>query len=136
MSTTASTIAQIANDLVAHCQTPTDDFVEHDAKIWDKHYADNWISIEGDGKTFQGRDEVIAKYREWEKGVTMHGCEVIGPFLGQTGFSVIFDMDIECNNGTFPRMRMKEIANYTVENDKIVKEEFCYQYSDQCAEDC
>lgn len=132
MTTTTATIAQIANDLVAHCKAgePDVDFVEHDSKIWDKHFAENWTSIEGDGKTFVGRDAVIAKYKEWQAGVTCHSCEVTGPFVGQSGFSVIFDLDMEANDGSFPRSKMKEIANYTVENGKIVKEEFCYQCPD------
>ncbi len=136
MSTTASTITQIANDLVAHCQTPAEDFVEHDSKLWDKHFAENWTSIEGDGGVFKTREEVIAKYKKWQEEVTCHDCKVEGPFIGQNSFSVIFDLDMESKVGAFPRMQMKEIATYTVENDKIVKEEFCYQYSDQCGESC
>ncbi len=127
MTTATDTIAQIANDLVTHCKTPAEDFVEHDSKLWDKHFAEGWTSIEGNGKVYTGRDEVIAKYKEWQDGVTCHSCEVEGPFVGQNSFSVIFDLDMECKNGTFPRMNMKEIATYTVENGKIVKEEFCYQ---------
>lgn len=134
MSTTASTIAQIANDLVAHCRAGDEntDFVEHDSKIWDKHFAESWTSIEGDGKVCNTREELIAKYKQWQKDVTCHSCTVEGPFIGHNTFSVIFDLDMESNTGEFPRMQMKEIATYTVENDKIVKEEFCYQYSDQC----
>jgi len=121
------TIVTIANDLVAHCKSePSGDFVEHDSKLWAKHYADGWTSIEGDGKVYHGRDEVGAKYKEWEGTVTCHGCEVEGPFIGTDGFSVIFEIDMEPKDGSFPRMKMKEIANYSVENGKIVQEEFCY----------
>jgi hypothetical protein len=137
MTTAANTnIAEIANDLVAHCKTePTGDIIEHDSKLWDKHFAQGWKSIEGDGKTFNGRDEVIAKYKEWQSGVTMHSCEVTGPFVGQGGFSVIFEIDMESKDGSFPRMKMQEIANYTVENGKIVQEEFCFPPM-QCGENC
>ena len=121
------TITQIANDLVAHCKSePTGDFVEHDSKLWEKHYADGWMSVEGDGRVYTGKDEVSAKYREWEKGVTCHGVEVEGPFIGHNGFSVIFEIDMEPKDGSFPRMKMKEVADYTVENGKIVKEDFRY----------
>lgn len=134
MSTTASTITQIANDLVAHCKSGDEgvDFVEHDTKIWDKHFAENWTSIEGDGGVFKTRKEVIAKYKKWKTEVSMHDCKIEGPFVGQNSFSVIFDMDMESKVGAFPRMQMKEIATYTVENDKIVKEEFCYQCPEGC----
>lgn len=127
-TTSAETIAQIANDLVEHCKTgdPDCDFVEYDSKIWDKHFAEGWTSIEGDGKVYTGREEVAAKYKQWEAGVTCHSCEVTGPFIGSDGFSVIFDLDMEAKDGSFPRMNMREIANYTVENGKITKEEFRY----------
>ncbi|PCJ50151.1 MAG: hypothetical protein COA74_02675 [Gammaproteobacteria bacterium] len=130
MTTTAATITEIASDLVAHCKIESEDMCAHDAKIWDKHFAESWTSIEGDGKTFVGRDAVIAKYKEWEAGVICHSCEVTGPFVGQSGFSVIFDLDMEFKDGSFPRSKMKEVANYTVEGGKIVKEEFCYQCPD------
>lgn len=127
-ATQKSTVLQIANDLVAHCKSgkPGVDFVDYDTKIWDKHFADGWTSIEGDGKVYTGRKEVSAKYKEWQAGVVMHSCEVTGPFVGKEGFSVIFDMDMESTDGSFPRMNMQEIANYTVKNGKIVQEEFRY----------
>lgn len=121
-------IVTIANDLVTHCKSGDQDvdFVEYDSKLWDKHYADGWTSIEGDGKVYKGRDEVSEKYRQWEGTVTCHGCEVEGPFVGKDSFSVIFEIDMEPKDGSFPRMKMKEVANYTVKDGKIVKEEFCY----------
>ena len=42
-------------------------------------------------------------------------------------FSVIFDLDMESKDGSWPRTKMREVAIYAVENGKIVKEEFCYQ---------
>jgi SnoaL-like protein len=132
MTTATATISQIANDLVAHCKTPAEDFIEHDSKLWDKHFAENWTSIEGDGGVFNTRDEVVAKYKKWQDEVTCHDCKVEGPFVGQNSFSVIFDLDMESKVGAFPRMNMKEVAIYTVENGKIVKEEFCYQCPESC----
>ncbi len=133
-ATQDKTITTIAKDLVAHCKAGDEsmDYVEYDSKIWDKHFADSWTSIEGDGKTYVGREAVIAKYQEWAKNITCYGCEVEGPFIGTDGFSVIFELDAECKQGTFPRMKMKEVANYTVENGKIVKEEFRYIPMDAC----
>ncbi|MEX0877226.1 MAG: SnoaL-like domain-containing protein [Phycisphaerales bacterium] len=113
-------IKQIAMDLVEHCRSGTND----DTPLWDKHFAPDFVSVEGDGKTFKGREELLAKHKQWHDDVTMHGGDVTGPFVGPTGFSVIFDMDIESNSGMFPRMKMREIADYTVENGKVVREEF------------
>lgn len=128
MSTTSQdpTITQIANDLFEHCKGGDEsmDYVAYDGTIWDKHYADGWTSIEGDGKVYTGRDEVSAKYKEWQNGTTVHGCEVEGPFIGTNGFSIVFEIDMEMKDGSMPRMKLKEIADYTVENGKIVKEEF------------
>lgn len=128
------TIVTIANDLVTHCKSGDEnvDFVEYDSKIWDKHFKEGWTSIEGDGRVYTGRDEVSAKYREWQQGVQVHECIVEGPFIGRDSFSVIFDLDMESKKGEFPRMRVKEVANYTVENGKIVKEEFCYMPMGEC----
>jgi len=129
-----STIAQIAKDLVEHCKGGEEsmDYAEYDAKLWDKHFAEGWISIEGDGTSFKGRDEVVAKYRKWQDETTVHGCEIEGPFIGRSGFSVVFEIDMEPKNGSFPRMKMKEVADYTVENGKIVKEEFRFIPMDKC----
>jgi hypothetical protein len=122
------TITKIANDLVEHCKSGDEsmDYVEFDGKIWDKHFAENWTSIEGDGKTYTGRDEVSAKYKQWQDSTIVHGVEIEGPFIGRDGFSVIFELDMEGKDGSMPRMKVKEVANYTVENGKIVKEEFRY----------
>jgi len=119
-------IIKIATDLVEHCKAGDDsmDYTAHDTKLWDKHYADGWTSIEGDGTVSTGRDEVGAKYKKWQESTTVHGVEIEGPFIGPRGFSVIFEIDMEPKDGSFPRMKAKEIADYTVENGKIVKEEF------------
>ncbi len=136
MSTTQiESVTQIANELVAHCKSPCEDMLEHDAKLWDKHFVEGWTSIEGDGRVYTGREEVGAKYKKWESEVTCHSCEVTGPFVGPSGFSVIFDLDMEPKDGSWPRMKMQEIAEYTVENGKIVKEEFRYP-AGACEESC
>lgn len=115
-----TTVATIAKDLVAHCKSGTND----DTPLWDKHFAPDFVSVEGDGMTFRGRDEVLRKHKAWHDDVIMHGGDVTGPFVGPTGFSVIFDMDVESKSGKFPRMTMREIADYTVEDGKVVREEF------------
>lgn len=113
-------VAQIAKDLVEHCKRGTND----DTPLWDKHFSPDFVSVEGDGTTFKGREEVLKKHKEWNDDVIMHGGDVTGPFVGPSGFSVIFDMDVESKSGKFPRMTMREIADYTVENGKVVREEF------------
>ena len=113
-------VKRIADDLVAHCRSNPKD----DTALWDKHFADGFVSVEGDGMTFSGKEQVMAKHKQWHADVVNHGTTVTGPFVGPTGFCVIFDMDIESKSGAFPRMKMREIADYTVENGKVVREEF------------
>ena len=48
-----------------------------------------------------------------------------GPYVGATGFSVKFRMDIK-DNSTGRRTIMEEIGVYTVFNGKIIQEEFMY----------
>ncbi|MEZ6165492.1 MAG: SnoaL-like domain-containing protein [Phycisphaerales bacterium] len=122
MSTATSNeaVTKIAKDLVAHCKSGTND----DTPLWDKHFAPDFVSVEGDGTCYTGREEVLKKHQQWHDDVIMHGGDVTGPFVGPTGFSVIFDMDVESKSGRFPRMNMREIADYTVENGKVVREEF------------
>lgn len=127
-STEIDTIKRIANDLVDHCRKQTDD----DTPLWDKHFARDFVSVEGDGKTFTGVAEVLKKHEQWHGDVTMHGGSVTGPFIGPSGFSVIFDMDVESKSGQFPRMQMREVGEYTVKNGKVVREEFRFDPS-MCA---
>lgn len=119
-------VTKIANDLVEHCNTePADgDPIAHDAKLWDKHFAESWDSVESDGKTFTGRDAVIGKYHWWMDTFECHSAKAVGPYVGPDGFSVIFEMDIEAKDGSMPRMQMQEVANYTVENGKVTREHF------------
>lgn len=128
MSPEIQHILQMGNDLVEHCNTPPADGdpIAHDAKLWDKHFAESWESVEGDGKTHTGRAAVIEKYKWWMDTFTCHSAKATGPFIGPTGFSVIFEMDVEAKDGSMPRGQMKEVANYTVKNGKVVREEFRY----------
>lgn len=126
-NTPLETLCAIGHDLVEHCNArTTDDFIAHDSKLWERHYADSWVAIEGDGRVARGREEVEKKYREWMSMFRCHASNATGPFVGPDGFSVIFDVDVEGRDGSMPRMQMREVACYTVEDGKIVREEFCF----------
>lgn len=126
MSTDIKTITEMGNDLVEHCNSMTDheNPIAYDEKIWDKHFAESWVSVEADGQSFEGREAVKGKYQWWLDTFTTYGAKAIGPFVGPSGFSVIFEMDVEAKDGSFPRMTMQEVAVYTVEDGKITREEF------------
>lgn len=97
-----------------------------DMELWRNYFHPKFVSIEGDGQAWSGRKAVDAKCRAWMDAHTVHACRATGPFAGATGFSVVYDMEIEATDGSFPRMQMREVGVYTVKNGKIVQEEFMY----------
>lgn len=94
-------------------------------KMW--WNRDEIISIEGVGveMAWVGEKAVRAKGEEWMNDHEIHGATAEGPFVGATGFSVKFVMDVTTKS-TGERRTMNEIGVYTVEDGKIVIEEFMY----------
>ncbi len=115
-------VAEIGSKFVAMFNSATPD-----AKIWDALFAKNWSSIEGFGvgMAFDGRKAVQAKCAEWVASHEIHGASCEGPFLGSTGFAVLFRMDTT-DKTTNQRSLMQEVAVYTVKNGKVIQEEFMY----------
>jgi hypothetical protein len=73
----------------------------------------------------RGLPAVQAKGEAWARDHEIHGFEVAGPFpLGQR-FAVHFRFDVT-NKPSKRRIAMEEIGLFTVENGKIVREEFFY----------
>jgi len=89
-------------------------------------YAPDIVSVEGDGKETVGKEAVIKKSEDWAKGLTFHGEKVGGPFFnGPNQFAVTFALDIT-RNGTDRRITLEEVGVYTVQGDKITREQFFY----------
>ena len=106
-------------------------FVEHvnsgskdDSPLWEKYMDPGLVSIEADGKTWTGLDELKKKHEEWFNTVTYHGGSCEGPFVSGDRFMIRFEMDIESKDGTWPRMNFSEVGIYDVKNGKVVREEF------------
>lgn len=114
--------APIAQAVVDHINSGA----ASDAPLWDAHYDPNFTSVEADGTSHTGREAVQGKHDWWYGAHTVHGVKATGPFLGQKGFSVVMEMDIEPKDGSWPRMTMQEVGVYTIENGKVVREEFMY----------
>ena len=112
--------ATIGGDLVAHVNAMGDD-----EKLWKMRFAKSFTSIEGTGDAYHGMKAVKKKCDEWMDQHIIHSCNAAGPFVGATGFSVVFDMDIEMK-ATGHRMQMQEVGVYTVKNGKVIQEEFMY----------
>ncbi len=115
----------IANDLVNLCRQG-----QFKAAI-DKHYGDNIVSVECIEGTpempsrLEGIEAVRGKYEWWVANHEIHGVTADGPFVGGNQFAVRFHSDVT-PRATGRRRQRSEMALYTVENDKIVLEEFYY----------
>ncbi|HJU90246.1 MAG TPA: nuclear transport factor 2 family protein [Gemmatimonadaceae bacterium] len=122
-----STITELASNLVDMCRQGR--FVD----AVDKFYAPNIVSVEsvdfGLGKEQRGLEAVRGKNVWWEENNELHGVQVAGPFVGagrhSNQFAVRFDFDVT-SNATGQRRRVVEMALYTVEDGRIVREEFYY----------
>ncbi len=95
------------------------------AEVEEKWLAPGIVSVEGVGASmaWSGKKAVLAKYRGWEADHEIHESKVEGPWVGATGFCVKYEVDVT-QKSTGQRSRMEEIAVYTVQNGKIVREEF------------
>ena len=97
-------------------------------------YADNVVSCEpmempGHPKKLDGKDAVLGKSQWFFENNEIHGGEIKGPYPFDDGrFAAWMSMDITPKAGPMAgqRIQMEEVCLYTVDNGKIVKEEFFY----------
>lgn len=119
-------LMKIANTLVGYCR----DGKEQQGLT--ELYASNAVSVEaadmgGGGVETHGVEAIQGKHDWWNNAFAVHDSKVEGPYVhGQNQFGVIFELDAT-DNATGERSQMKEFGVYTVENNKIVREEFFYQ---------
>jgi hypothetical protein len=114
---------EIGQAVVAHLNSGA----HSDAPVWDKYWSNDVVSIEGMGANlaWHGRKAMEEKCQGWLDENKVHGCRASGPFVGSTGFCVLIEMDVETKK-TGERKHFKEVAAYTVQNGKVVREEFMY----------
>jgi ketosteroid isomerase-like protein len=94
-------------------------------------YSPDIVSIEvGDmpnmPREMRGMQAVAGKGKWWSENNTIHSAEVEGPWPNGNQFIVRFKYDVT-NKPMNKRMQMDEVGLYTVENGKIVREQFFYQ---------
>ncbi|MDJ0787557.1 MAG: nuclear transport factor 2 family protein [Myxococcota bacterium] len=94
-------------------------------------YSDDIVSIEGQGTEemparLEGIQAVKGKNDWWFANHEVHSSVATGPFCGHRDdqFVVQFDLDVTPKEGE--RMQMREVALYTLKDDKIIQEEFLY----------
>lgn len=115
---------EIGNRYVALCKDGKFD------QCLDELFAEHAISVEagappGMDRTVKGLAAIRAKGEWWGKNHTIHSIEVNGPYPNDNRFAVRFVFDIT-QKQSGRRVTMDEIALYTVEGDKITREEFFY----------
>lgn len=81
---------------------------------------------QGGERIAKGVDAVKAKNEWWAENHEVHAASVRGPFPnGEDRFCVIYTYDAT-HKPSGRRLAMEEVALYTVDDGKIVKEEFFY----------
>jgi hypothetical protein len=91
-------------------------------------YDPNIVSVEGDGKETAGQGPVIKKSEDWGSTKEFHGETVAGPFYNSAApdqFVVYFTLEFT-PKATGKRTTIEEVGVYTVNNDKITREQFYY----------
>ena len=117
-------VSQVANGLAALCREGR--FLD----AVDRYYSDDIVSVEPIGSPEmpaeqKGIEAVKGKNEWWVENHEVHELAVRGPYIGDEGFAVHFNLDVTAKM-TGDRMQFQEVALYTVRNGKIVREEFYY----------
>jgi SnoaL-like domain len=119
----ASTSA-VAQELVSLCRAGRN--LDAIAKL----YSPKIVSIEPVGNEqmpaeMSGIDAIRKKNEWWFENNEIHSAEANGPFVGEGQFVVQYTFETTYKP-TGQRMKMSELALYTVKDGKIVREEFFY----------
>ena len=89
-------------------------------------YAPDIVSVEGDGTETKGQQPVIRKSELWRDGNDIHSENVRGPYFnGPNQFAVHFTFEVT-RKANGQRVTLDEVGLYTVENDKITREQFFF----------
>lgn len=114
---------EIANKLVDLCRQGRN----REAKAL---YADDAVSVEafappGGEQEVRGLAAIQAKGEWWRANHEVHSAVVAGPWPNGDQFIIGFQMDVT-NKPSGRRMKLEEMALYTILNGKIVREVFFY----------
>ena len=94
-------------------------------------YAPEMVSVEGDGKETVGKEAVIHKSEVFQGNNAITGQDLRGPFFcgdadASSGrFGVYTSIEFSPKAGG-ARQKHEEVGLYTVNGDKITREEFFY----------
>ena len=121
------TTKEIADQLVALCRAGKN------VEAVETLLSADVVSVEAMGDetmpaVMTGRDVIRGKNEWWLQNHQVHSAKVKGPFPNGERFTVIYDFVVTPKVGPMAgkRMRMEEVALYTVTDGKISREEFFY----------
>ena len=94
----------------------------------DTLYANNIVSVEartmdGSSPETRGVEGVHKKVEWWTNNMEVHSFKVSGPFVAHDRFVVQYDVDVT-DKESKKRFQMSEVGVYSVQDGKIVREEF------------
>ncbi len=119
------TVQEIADQVVALNRTG------NYQSIYQELYSPEAVSVEnwnGEKTEYKGMAAIMEKMTAWEKGVgEIHEVRVSEPLVSDSSFAVTFYMDVTfIEGGMAPvgRSQMNELAIYTLQDGKIIREEF------------
>ena len=92
-------------------------------------YHPDIVSVERDGTETKGQQPVIQKSEKWAAVNEIHGEKVLGPYFnGPNQFAVHFTFEVT-PKATGKRTTLPEVGVYTVQGDKIIREQFFFEGS-------
>jgi hypothetical protein len=107
---------EIAESLVALFNAGKSDEAE---STW---YHRKIESIEDDGTVFDGWKGVLEKGKWWKENFTVLSMRATAHFTCSTGFTVVYEGRVRMGDG--PEVHVRECGVYTVEDGRIVREQF------------
>jgi ketosteroid isomerase-like protein len=118
------TTFEIAKKYVELCKT------HQNHLVIETLFAPDIVSVEaaampGSPAEVRGVKAVLEKSQQWRANHEVHGAKVEGPWPHGNRFVVRFSYDVT-HKPSARRFQMEEAALFTVENGKIVREEFFY----------
>ena len=115
------TTKAIAEDLVQLCREGKNELAI------EKHYSPNIVSIEAEGPQREavGLEAIAGKNAWFMNTYEIHSAVTTGPYVHDDAFIVHFNYDVT-EKASGNRVPMIEAGLYTVEDGKIVREQFFY----------
>ncbi len=115
---------EIGNQLVEWCKQG------QNIEAVNNLYAENCISVEAQGnemmpQQMEGLEAIRGKNEWWANNNEVLKAEVNGPFPHENRFAVNFNYEVK-NKQSGEIQQLNEVGLYTVENGKIIREEFFY----------